>query len=361
MFSVTKNTLILLIGLISISPQYLLAEDKVILKIAGWDVYADPENPDKVIGYESFEKKTGALILFKPFSNLDDIITAAESEEPYDIFIISNEGIRSLHDMGLVKPLNLQDLPHYQNLHHNLKYSEWSQFDSRVYAVPWAWGPTGLMYDKDVIKEADSWSILWDPRYKGRVAMWDDISMIWTTALALGYKNVYSLTRNQLKSVKNKLLLFNHQAHLYYKGGSEELELAMHGELVAYNSWYDPSSRLSAVGKNFAMIIPKEGAVGMFDSYLLSKDSQQIALVHEFINHQISPVIQKQMVDVTGLAPSNIEALELLDTNKIKALHLDDADYFNRMLLWDHMPRRNLYEKVLDDVRRDFKDKERIR
>ena len=353
---VNKKVLILCVSLLCGFSQILHAKEQLTLNIAGWDVYSDPENPKKVIGYESFEKKTGAVIKFRPLSNLDDIITVAESGENYDVFIISNEGIRSLHDMELVKPLNLQDIPNYQNLHHNLKYSALSQFESRVYAVPWAWGPTGLMYDKDVIKNPDSWNILWDLRYKEKVGMWDDISMIWTTALSLGYKNVYSLTRKQLKAVEDKLLSFNDQAHLYYKGGNEEMEHAIEGNLVAYNSWYDPSSRLKALGKNYAMIIPKEGAVGMFDSYMLGKDSQQVKLVHQYINYQISPEVQKQMVHITGLAPSNLETLSLLSQTKIKELHLDEEDFFNRMLLWDHMPRKNLYEEVLETVRKDFKN-----
>lgn len=185
--------------------------------------------------------------------------------------------------------------------------------------------------------------------------MWDDISMIWTAALALGYRNVYSLTRTQLENVKKKLFEFNDLSAIYYKGGGDEITLAKQGKLVAFNSWYNPSAQLKMTGKNFAMIIPKEGAVGMFDSYLISKNSRWPALAHQYINHQISPVIQKQMVTITGLAPANIETLSLLKPYEIKTLHLDDADYFNRMLLWDHMPRRNLYEQVLKAVRNDLK------
>ena len=166
---------IVFISLLSCFSSNVIAQDQSILRIAGWDVYADPLHSNKTIGYASFEQKTGAQIQFTPLSNLDDIVSAAESEVEYDIFIISNEGIRLLHDMGLVSPLDLSALPNYQNLHHNLEYSEWSQFESKVYAVPWAWGPTGLMYDKDVISNPDSWNILWDPKYAGKVGMWDDV------------------------------------------------------------------------------------------------------------------------------------------------------------------------------------------
>jgi putative spermidine/putrescine transport system substrate-binding protein/spermidine/putrescine transport system substrate-binding protein len=355
-----KNSiLILLFSLMTFFASTLLAEEQKVLRITGWDVYGDPDYPDKTIGFKSFEQQTGVTIDFHPLSNMDEIVSAAEAEEDHDhdVFIISNEGIRILHDMGLVSPLNLKALPHYQNLHHNLKYSEWSQFDSRIYAVPWAWGPTGLMYNTDIISEPDSWNTLWDPKYKGKVAMWDDVSMIWTAALALGYQNVYSLTRMQLENVKKKLFEFNDLSAIYYKGGGDEQKLAMQGKIVAFNSWYDPSAQLKKAGKNFAMIIPKEGAVGMFDSYMINKKSNLAALAHQYINHQISPAIQRQMVSITGLAPANIETLALLKPNEIKALHLDEEDYFNRMLLWDHMPRKNLYEKVLEAVRDDIKQK----
>lgn len=359
MRQMNNTLLILLLTMGAFFTPSLLADESSDLKIAGWDAYADPERPDKTIGYRSFEKKTGIIIKFKQLSNLNDIVNLAESDEHFDLFIISNEGIKILHDMGLVDPIDLQKLPNYQNLHHNLKYSEWSQFESRVYAVPLAWGPTGLMYNKDLIKNPDSWNILWNPEYRGKVAMWNDMSMIWTTALALGYKNVYSLTRAQLEKVKNKLFEFNKlQAH-YYKGGGDELNLVKQGQLVAYNSWYDPSSRLKAAGKNFAMTIPKEGAVGMFDSYMISKNVHHKGIAHQYINHQIDPVIQQQMVKMTGLAPSNIETLALLNAEEIRALHLDDPDYFNRMILWDHMPRKNLYDEVLKAVRQDSRQKQR--
>ena len=328
-----------------------------VLRVVGWDVYSDPVNMNKTIGYKSFEDEYGVQIEFKPLKNLDEIVDAAELDSEYDVFIISNEGIRLLHDMGLVMPMDLRQLPNYLSLHPSLRYTEWGLFESRNYAVPWAWGPTGLLYDTDVLTVApDSWNVLWDPKYRGRVSLWDDVSMIWTTALALGYQNVYSLTREQLGRVKEKLYELNGIVHGYYEGELQELDFILKDDVVAMNSWFDPSSRLSNEhGRNFKMVIPKDGAVGMFDSYLINKETQNKTLAHKFINHQISPSIQQQMVRITGLAPSNIETLSLLTPEEIKSLHLDEPDYFNRMLLWDHMPRKHLYEEVLKAVREDLK------
>ena len=326
-----------------------------ILKIAGWDVYADPDNPTKTIGYELFEKQFNVKIEFKALSTLDEIVEAAESEMDYDVFIVSNEGISIVHDMQLAKSLDLNLIPEFQSLHPSLRYTKWGQFNSHVYAIPWAWGPTGLMYDKDVMSAPDSWNTLWDKKYLGKIGMWDDISMIWTTALALGYKNVYSLTKLQLTKVKNKLIELNKLKAHYYAGGGDEIELIKNGKMIAYSSWYNPSARLKkTLGKNFSMTIPKEGAVGMFDSYMISIRSKQNDLAHKYINHQITPQTQLKMSRITGLSPSNIETLGLLTQDEINFLHLNDQDYFSKMILWDHMPRKNLYDNVLKEVRSDY-------
>lgn len=343
----------LVIALFSTCLVDTAAHEGGVLRVAGWDVYGDPGKQDKVIGYRSFEEKYKVSIEFTPLRNLDEIIDLAESDQHYDVLIISNEGISLLEDMGLVQALDLKQLPHYANLHHRLRYTDWGLFDGKIYAVPWAWGPTGLLYDADALDRApDSWNQLWDPAYKGKVALWNDVSLIWTAALALGYTNVYSLTREQLSKVKDKLLALNHNVYGYYSGEEEELDFILNHDVVMLNSWFDPSRRLQQHGKRLQMVIPREGAVGMFDSYLISSKSHQSKLAHQFIDHQITPSIQYKMVQITGLSPANTETLELMSHDEIKALHLDQADYFGRMLLWDHMPRKHLYEQVLSEIRK---------
>ena len=358
--SLVKSFVFLFFCLFVINIEADTSSDETVIKVAGWDVYADPNNRNKTIGYKSFEKLTGYQIDFTPLSNLDDIIHYAENTHHVDVLIVSNEGIEILYKMNLVKDLDLSNISNYDDLHPSLKYTHWSQFQSNTYAVPWAWGPTGLLFDTEQVNEPDSWNILWDPKYSGQVALWDDISMIWTTALSLGYTNVYNLTQDQLYQVKEKLLALNKQVYGYYKGEQEEFDYLTSGKVLITNSWFDPSSRLAQKNKKFKMIIPKEGAVGMFDSYLISKNSHNLDASYQYINHQISPEIQYKLSQITGLAPSNIETLSLMTQDEIKALHLDDQNYFRKMILWDVMPRKHLYEKILLEVEQDFNNKKTI-
>lgn len=328
---------------------------KTVLHVVGWDVYADPDHRNKTIGFETFEARHGVRIEFTPLNTLDDILSAAEANDKFDVIIVSNEGIKILQGMGMVVPLDLKNIPNYQDLHPQLRYTEWSQFEGKVYAVPWAWGPTGLLYDANAMPEPDSWNVLWDEKYRGKVSLWDDVSIIWVTALSLGYKNVYNLTKSQLNEVKKKLFALNAQVSEYYSGEQDEMKLILSGKAVLLDSWFDPSSRLRKHSRNYKMVIPKEGAVGMFDSYLIRRGARNVDIAYQFINHQINPDTQQQMVRITGLGPANIETMTLLTPQEIKALHLGEAGYFSRMLLWDVMPRKHLYETLLTEVRENFK------
>jgi len=352
---------IFLIGFISFtSISISIASDndsKNTLRIVGWDVYADPINKNKTIGYKEFEEKYNTLIEFTPLSNLDDIITASESNTNYDVIIISNEGVHILSEMGLTIPLNLNKISNYQNLYTSLKVNKWIKQGDQTLAAPWAWGPTGLLYDSKTVSTPDSWNILWDKQYQGKISLWNDVSMIWTTALSLGYKNIYNLSRNQLNEVKNKLFELNNQAYAYYDGGAQAEEYIKQGNAKILNSWYDPSYRLNQQGQELKIIIPKEGAVGMFDSYLISSNSKQKELSHQYINFQISPNVQKEMFLITGLVPANKKTKEILSKEEKSSLPEDEEAYFKKMILWDVMPRRHLYDDVLEEVEKDLAKK----
>ena len=328
-----------------------------VLRIVGWDVYSDPINKNKTIGYKEFEKKYNVSIEFTPLSNLDEIIDATESNTNYDIIIISNEGVHILTEMGLTVPLNLKKIPNYQDLLPSLKNNNWIKHGTNILAAPWAWGPTGLLYDTKTISKPDSWNVLWNKKHQGKISLWNDVSMIWTTALSLGYKNIYNLSRNQLNNVKSKLFELNNQVYAYYNGGEQAEKYITQGNAIILNSWYDPSYRLSQQGRHFKMVIPKEGAVGMFDSYLINSNSKQKELSHKYINFQLSPIVQKEMFRVTGLVPANKKTKALLRKEEKKSLPSDAEAYFKKMILWDVMPRRHLYDSVLKEVNEDLETK----
>jgi hypothetical protein len=69
------------------------------------------------------------------------------------------------------------------------------------------WGYNALIYDHEAIPNPPkSWSVLWDPAYKGKIAIWDDVSFVTDVGRMLGFDGddpatVFHMTDPQLAQV----------------------------------------------------------------------------------------------------------------------------------------------------------------
>ena len=58
------------------------------------------------------------------------------------------------------------------------------------YFIPWDWGYGSVIYRTDKVDPADAkgWELLWNPKYKDRISMWDgNTTNFEIAALKLGY------------------------------------------------------------------------------------------------------------------------------------------------------------------------------
>src|SRR5207253_10698614 len=113
----------------------------------------------------------------------------------------------------------------------------------QVYGVPFMWGPNPLLYDTTVFsKPPDSWAVFWDPQYKGKVSVWDDLSSVYMAAQILGYDKpdpakLYNLTDEQHAAVKEKLLELKPNIRKICSTGGELTNLFENHEIVLAMGW----------------------------------------------------------------------------------------------------------------------------
>jgi len=71
-------------------------------------------------------------------------------------------------------------------------------------------GTRSAAYDTTVFAQApESWNVLWDAKYRGKISVWDDLSTVYMAAQVLGYdkpdpSQLYNLSDEQLDAVKRK-------------------------------------------------------------------------------------------------------------------------------------------------------------
>ena len=70
--------------------------------------------------------------------------------------------------------------------------------DGEVVMIPLDWGNSSVLFRTDLAEEYvgdESWNILFDERYKGRLSMYDSDSAVVVAGLALGYgTDVWTMT-----------------------------------------------------------------------------------------------------------------------------------------------------------------------
>src|SRR5690348_8336673 len=324
------------------------------LSLLVWEGYADPSF------VHPFELLHNCKIEASYMGSDDELVAKLRggSASNYDVISPSSDVATSIARSGLVAPLNLARIPSYQQLSPKLRSLPLVRVGNQVYGVPFQWGPNPLLYDTTVFsKPPDSWSVLWDPRYKGKISVWDDLSTLYMAAQLLGYykpdpDHLYNLSDAELESVKNKLLDLKPNIRKIWSTGGELTNLFENHEVVAAMGWPLMSNQLRKANFPIGEIIPREDTTGWIDHLMITAASDNSELAHQFLEYMVSAKNQKAVTDITGYTPANPGAAQFMTPEEQRNLHLDDVEaYQKHIIFWQDVPRRAIYNQVWNEVK----------
>jgi spermidine/putrescine-binding protein len=175
--------------------------------------------------------------------------------EPFDLWSLKSS--KGLFDMALF------DLPFFQT------------DDGMNLAFPFGWSPVVIAYNPDYVPEPDSWEVLWDPKYKGKVAMelqpFDVMAMM---GKSLGYDNAYSMNEEQIEAAKNQLIDLLPNILKFVEQNVEIVGLLADESIWLATVNLGIEDRVSdAGGPAVKTFVPKEGIVGWMDGEMIVKDA----------------------------------------------------------------------------------------
>jgi spermidine/putrescine-binding protein len=324
------------------------------LSLLVWEGYANPEF------VHQFEDTHHCKIVASYMGSSDELMAKLRggSASNYDVISPSSDVATQIATSGLAEPLDLQKLPSYNQLSLKLRSLPLVKVGDKVYGVPFTWGPNPLLYDTTAFAAApDSWSVLWNPKYKGKISVWDDLSTIYMAAQVLGYDKpdptaLYNLSDEQLAKVKEKLLELKPSIRKIWATGGELTGLFQNHEIVAGMGWPLMTNQLKKSGFPIGEIIPKESTTGWIDHMMITSASHNKELATAFLEYLIEAQTQKIVADVTGYVPANPQAAKLMDAQEQKNLHLNDVDaYMARLYFWQNVPRRDKYNEIWNEVK----------
>ena len=324
------------------------------LSLLVWEGYADPSF------VRAFEESHHCRVVAAYMGSSDELVAKLHggSASNYDVISPSSDVATSIVRAALAAPLDLSKIPSYGQLSAKLRDSPLVQANGQVYGVPFMWGPNPLLYDTTVFSQPpDSWSIFWDPKYRAKISVWDELSTVYLAAQILGYDkpdpgHLYNLTDEQLEAVKKKLLELKPNIRKMWATGGELTNLFQNHEVVLAMGWPLTTNELRKLNFPIGETIPKENTTGWIDHLMITAASRHKELALAFLEYMVEAKTQKLVTDVTHYTPANPGAAQFLTADEKKGLHLDDPGaYMQRIYFWQDVPRRAKYNEIWNEVK----------
>jgi len=317
-----------------------------------WEGYTD------TLFAKPFEDACGVKVNATYMGSSDDLVAKlrAGGAETIDLISPSSDAATAIIDAGLASPLDLSRIPSYGDLSEGFRHLKVARKDSTVFGVPWAFGPNPLIYDSTKVAKPDSWGMLWDKKYRGKLSLQDDIATLYMVAQYLGMDDandpskLYNLSDEDLAKVKAKMLELRPNVRKYWVTAGDMTQLFQSGEVVAGEGWPLMTNQLRQAKFPAAETIPKEGTTAWADHWVLTKGAKNLDAAYAWLEYTAQPFTQKLLYDVTAYIVANPDAKEYM-TDGEKASQHDISDYGSKVNFWQWSPRREKYQAIWNEVK----------
>src|SRR5213082_1583571 len=142
---------------------------------------------------------------FTYMTNESDALAKLHAGMKPDLFRPYVGWVKYFATSGLVQPWDTSKLANFKHL--NPFMVKAGQYGGEQYGIPADWGFDAILYRTDKVKpKAESWGLIFDDRYKGKIAWFDDLGMITVAGLYLAIKDPWNQSSSELQKSQQLLI-----------------------------------------------------------------------------------------------------------------------------------------------------------
>jgi putative spermidine/putrescine transport system substrate-binding protein len=326
----------------NMTPQSSIGAGEGQLNLIAWGGYVDKSWADP------FTAQTGCKINEKDAGSSDEMVSlmAGGGGGQWDMVSASGDADLRLIYGGDVKPMNTSLIPDWANFQDQFKGPAFNTINGIHYGISLQWGPNTLLYSTKKFPIAPtSWSVIYDPQYKGLITIPDNPIQIADAALylsktqpSLGIKDVYELNQKQFDATVALLKQQQPLIKKYWGAIPDEEGLFKSGDAVVGAAWPIMLSDLKAAGAPVADTIPSEGATGWVDTWMLATKAPHPNCAYLWDKWVSTPKVQAMQALSYGETPVNSQAcaqMEALSPGTCAAFHANaPGSYFDSIKFW---------------------------
>ena len=268
------------------------------------------------------------------------------------------------HAAGLIQPFDTALLPDYEGIPEAVRAGGVDPETGLVYHVPFDIGFSTLTYRADKIQiapEEETWSILLNPEYEGKIGIFsDDVAIIKIGALINAGEpiNPNKLTTEQIQAAKETMIKAKPQIRTFWGSQSDTVNDFVNGNLWATYTWPDGYWGIKNHEKmkdvDVRYMSPKEGRLAWVCGLVLHAEAAQPGRATLAVAATNTPAAAAALTDIYQYGGAQQAGVQELIQNKelISAFSLDDPAAFAPPRAWfeEFIPNRKEYVAAAAEV-----------
>ena len=314
--------------------------------------------------YETYGERV--KVNYSTYSSNEDLYAKITSGAiTYDVIVPSDYMVQRLKDEGYLAALNYENIPNIENIIPEF-YGEDAVYDyfdkGNVYSVPYFYGMIGIIYNTEVVDEADlgSWELMWNPKYHGNILQFNNSRDAFGTAQYYLGIDVNTDSEDEWRAALGKL---KEQKDIVQGYVMDEIFNKMENGSAAISAYY-AGDFLTMYENNpdLDIFYPSEGTNLYVDAMCVPKTSQHPEIAERYINFMLSEEPAVANAEYTyyaspnRLVMENEEYIEYMSEikedayEKIYALDRVTATYYKNMTPEKIALINDLWEDLKSDI-----------
>jgi spermidine/putrescine transport system substrate-binding protein len=185
------------------------------------------------------------------------------------------------------------------------------------YSVPYQWGTTGFGYNSEKVSgKIDSWDVLWNPEFKGKITMLDEVRACLSAALKwLGY-SLNSTSEKELMEARDLLMEQKKFIKAYINAPVKSLLIS--GEVWLSELWCGDVFMAKDENDAIDYCIPKEGCKIWADNLAILKSAPHKYTAEVWLNYNLRPEVSAGVSNAVHYASPVESAKPFINKDDIK-------------------------------------------
>ena len=251
---------------------------------------------------------------------------------------------------GTLLPIDTSKLSNWNQIHPFWQKASWYMDKGQLMAVPRVWGTDSIIHNTKVLPEAQTVGVLFDSKYKGKVAMpKNGVEAIAVAGMYLGAKDPFNPTDKELAEIKNLLIKQKPLVRTYWESIGDLVNLFTSGEVALAYGWLAVYTQVKKAGVPVAWANPKEGQIGWSNGTGIIKGTKELPTAMSFLDYLIGEEHLWGVYEKLGYRTTNVKVTERMKPDDRKEMGLDNPEAVLKSLVaWVTPPQERA--KAMDDV-----------